>query len=39
MKFYAQAGENLEVGKPFYDIDPEVSGKKSDKSEKKDTPK
>ena len=30
-KFYANAGDNLEVGKPFYDIDPEASGKKATK--------
>lgn len=28
-KFHANVGDNLEVGKPFFDLDPEVEGKKS----------
>ena len=30
-KFHAKVGDNLEVGKPFFDLDPEVQGKKAEK--------
>ena len=35
-KLHANVGDNLEVGKPFFDIDPEVEGKKQTKPEKKE---
>lgn len=31
VKIYANEGDNLEVGKPFFDIDPEAKGEKSAK--------
>lgn len=35
-KLYAKEGDNLEVGKPFFDIDIDVKGEKAAKSEKSD---
>lgn len=33
-KLYAQEGDNLEVGKPFFDIDTDSKGEKSAPTEK-----
>ena len=38
-KLHAKEGDNLEVGKPFFDIDTDAKGEKSEKSGASEKPK